>query len=144
MNLDHATGRIDGEITAGQFKNRTLSELSFDEILQFYTVCERQDPEALRLLQAFIEREFPEQWKKTGKQNASSTPPSDEAMSVSEAWETLGLSPGADQTAIIAAHKKLMGRLHPDKGGSNFLASRVNLAKDRLIAEIQQQNGSGS
>ena len=65
-------------------------------------------------------------------------------MSVSEAWETLGLSPGADQTAIIAAHKKLMGRLHPDKGGSNFLASRVNLAKDRLIAEIQQQNGSGS
>ena len=145
MNLDHATGRIDGDITAGQFKDKRLSELSFEEILQFYTICERQDPEALRLLQAFMEREFPDQWQNSTKRSSSAPPPdASESVSVSEAWEILGLPPGADKAAIITAHKKLMGRLHPDKGGSTFLASRVNQAKDRLISELDRQSGPKS
>lgn len=141
MSLDHATGRIDGEITAGKFKNQTLSQLSFDEILQFYQICEKQDREALRLLQAFLEREFPEQWQQaTGANQTGNEPPGQNgAMSVAEAWEILGLAPGADKATISATHKKLMGRLHPDKGGSNFLASRVNQAKDRLLEELQKK-----
>ena len=146
MTLDHSTGRIDGEITAGRFKNRTLSQLSFDEALQFYRVCEKQDRKALRLLQAFLEREFPEQWQQaTGTQHSGyEQTAGDSTMSVSEAWDILGLSPGADKATITATHKKLMGRLHPDKGGSNFLASRVNLAKERLLAEIDKQSGQQS
>ncbi|MEM7256203.1 MAG: hypothetical protein AAF404_02320, partial [Pseudomonadota bacterium] len=86
MSLDHATGRIDGEITAGQFKNRALSQLSFDEILQFYRICEKQDREALRLLQAFMEREFPEQWQQAtgGRQSADEPAANDGSMSVAE------------------------------------------------------------
>jgi DnaJ-class molecular chaperone len=63
-------------------------------------------------------------------------------MSVAEAWETLGIPPGSDKRAIITAHKKLMSKLHPDKGGSNFLASRVNQAKDRLMDELKKQGGA--
>ena len=63
-------------------------------------------------------------------------------MSVSEAWEILGLAPGSDKASVLTAHKKLMGRLHPDKGGSNFLASRVNQAKDCLVAQFDRNGGS--
>ena len=146
MSLDHASGRIDGEITAGQFMGRQLSALTYDEILQFYSVCERQDREALRLLQAFIEREYPEQWQSQWQGQRESAgneaPAGDGSMSVAEAWETLGIPPGSDKRAIITAHKKLMSKLHPDKGGSNFLASRVNQAKDRLMDELKKQGGA--
>ena len=145
MNLDHATGRIDGDITSGQFKDRTLSDLSFEEISQFYRICEQQDTEALRLLQAFIQREFPERWEQSQwRDDPQTDPASSSSMSVDEAWDILGLLPGSDKDAIVKAHRKLMGRLHPDKGGSTFLASRVNQAKDRLLAELKEKTGSAS
>ncbi len=145
MSLDHTTGRIDGDITAGQFKGRALSDLTFEEISQFYRVCEQQDTEALRLLQAFIQREFPEKWEQSQwRDDPQSEPASSGGISVDEAWETLGLPPGSDRESIIKAHRKLMGRLHPDKGGSTFLASRVNQAKDKLLAELIDKQGTPS
>ncbi len=143
MSLDHTTGRIDGDITAGQFKGRALSDLTFEEISQFYKICEQQDTEALRLLQAFIQREFPDKWQQSQwRDDPQPEPPSSGGISLDEAWETLGLAPGASRDAIIKAHRKLMGRLHPDKGGSTFLASRVNQAKDRLIAELDREGSA--
>ncbi len=145
MSLDHTTGRIDGDITSGQFKGRTLSDLSFEEISQFYRICEQQDTEALRLLQAFIQREFPERWENSQwRDDPQAEPATSGGISVNEAWETLGLVPGSDKDAIIQAHRKLMGRLHPDKGGSTFLASRVNQAKDRLLAELKEKAGTST
>lgn len=60
---------------------------------------------------------------------ANRSPPMDR----SEAYRVLGLEPGASDEAIIAAHKRLMQRLHPDRGGSDLLASRVNAARKRLL-----------
>lgn len=56
-------------------------------------------------------------------------------MTQEEARRILDLEPGADREAIIAAHRRLMQRLHPDRGGSSYLAVRINQAKDCLLEE---------
>lgn len=137
MTLNHRTGRIDGDIIAGQFNGRTLSSLSFDEIRQLHSICQQQDIEAVRLIEAFIEREFPDKWQeKQWSRSSESSANNSAAITIEEAWETLGLTPGSSREDVIHAHRKLMSRLHPDKGGSTFLATRVNQAKDRILAEL--------
>ena len=54
-------------------------------------------------------------------------------MSQDEAWEVLGLKPGASREDITLAHRKLIAKLHPDKGGSDYLAAQINLAKKVLL-----------
>lgn len=144
MTLEHQTGRIDGEIFAGQYKGRLLSSLTTDEIKSYYQTCKQQDPQALRLIEAFVQREFPELWQSgewTGsqQQDNSSPPQNDGDMSVDEARNILGIAAGASKQEISYAHRKLMAKLHPDKGGSTYLATRVNQAKDLLIAQLKQE-----
>jgi hypothetical protein len=55
------------------------------------------------------------------------------AMSRAEAYEVLGLKPGASAEEVHAAHRRLMRMAHPDTGGSDWLASRINQARDVLL-----------
>jgi len=57
MTLDHASGKMDGDIISGEFSGKRLSELSTDELKRFYTDCTTSDPEAIRVLQAYVARE---------------------------------------------------------------------------------------
>ena len=54
-------------------------------------------------------------------------------MSFEEAYAILGLSSGADAEAIKEAHRRLMVKLHPDHGGSDYLATKINRARDVLL-----------
>ena len=54
-------------------------------------------------------------------------------MSRAEAYEILGLRPGATEAEIKDAHHRLMRAAHPDAGGSDWLASRINQARDVLL-----------
>ncbi len=135
MTLDHDSGEIDGEILDGEFTGRTLSSLKREELQQFYTDCQQHDPEALRLLNAYIQRERAGEWEPSGTGSEQTTGASSE-MHTADAWEILGLPVGASRKEIIATHKRLMGKLHPDKGGSNYLASQINRAKDLLLEEV--------
>ena len=107
-----------------------------------YLTSVSQDPQALRLVEAFVLREYPDQiqsgeWKESQHHKGESGHNnSDTSMSIAEAREILGVGDNASKQEITYAHRKLMARLHPDKGGSTFLATRVNLAKDTLLASI--------
>ncbi len=138
MTLDHQTGQIDGSITSGSFAGRTLSSLNLTELEHFYEFCIKKDPEAVRLLDAYIQKVHPEaaqHWAGAGQQ---STPAEEAGISLDDAWNILGLSPGASKAEITRAHRTLMTKLHPDKGGNDYLATRVNQAKDRLLAELNK------
>jgi len=56
------------------------------------------------------------------------------AMTADEAAAALGVSIDADEDAIKAAHKKLIAQIHPDKGGTNYLAAKINEARDFLLS----------
>ena len=72
----------------------------------------------------------------SGNAGSAGTPPprrQSSAMSRAEAYEVLGLKSGANAEEIHSAHRRLMRMAHPDTGGSDWLASRINQARDVLL-----------
>jgi hypothetical protein len=134
MTLNHDSGDIDGEVLAGRFKGSKLDQLGFEALLQLLRECQ-DDEESVALLQTYLEREYAGRWQQQpgaqGQQQRSGTA---EQMSRAEALQILGLSSDAGETEIIEAHRRLMQKLHPDRGGSAYLAAKINLAKDTLLA----------
>ncbi len=137
MSLDHDTGEMDGEVLVGRFEGRHLRELSEQELLELYQECQAQDKESTALLQAYLERTYGEDWfAQSGasrEQYSHSNASESSKLSRAEAYEILGLSPQASRDEIIEAHRRLIQKLHPDHGGSTYLAARVNQAKDLLL-----------
>jgi hypothetical protein len=137
MALDHDTGEMSGEVLAGQFKGAQLRDLDFDQLLQLMNECQAQDADSVALLEAYLDRMHADEWreqKAESKERSTPPPHSESGMTRDEALEILGLAPGASEEDIIAAHRRLMQRLHPDRGGSDWLAAKLNQAKDLLLA----------
>lgn len=132
MTLDHDTGRMDGIVCTGALSGRALSSLTVEELRQLWSVCQG-NADDLRLLHAYLQRERADEWQPAGPGGtADPPPPSSSDISDDEALAILGLKPGASDEEIVTAHRRLIAKMHPDKGGSDYLASRINLAKDRL------------
>ena len=135
MTLNHDSGDINGEVLAGQFMGRTLDQLKLDDLLQLLRDCQ-DDDESVALLQAYLDREHADTWQQQagaqGQQRAASAPGE---MSREEALQILGLSSNASEAEIIETHRHLMQKLHPDRGGTSYLAATVNLAKDTLLGK---------
>lgn len=125
MNVE--TGRMDGEVLDGPLRGEKLSALSTEQLKMLWEACQA-DPESARLLHAYLQRE-----RGDTQHRAPNNARSGDISSREEAFSILGLEPGADRDAIVLAHRRLMSRLHPDKGGSDYLASRINQAKDYLL-----------
>src|ERR1700719_565790 len=136
MNLDHDTGTMEGTILRGRFAEMRLDERGAADLLALLRECRAEDEEGARLLEAYLDRVQP-QWREElageragGGAGARSTSGD---MSVDEAYAILGLSAGADAEAIKEAHRRLMVKLHPDHGGSDYLATKINRARDVLL-----------
>ena len=138
MTLDHDTGSMEGTILRGRFAGMRLDELGPADLLALLRECRAEDEEGARLLEAYLDRVHPE-WREElageragGGSGAGARSPSGD-MSVEEAYAILGLSAGADAEAIKEAHRRLMVKLHPDHGGSDYLATKINRARDVLL-----------
>lgn len=130
MSLDHASGTMDGTVLRGACRGRRLGQLSLAELQALADEC-RGDADTTALLETYLDRRHPG-WRDDGA--ARQAPPaSSAAMSQEEAWRILGLDPGAGESAIRDAHRRLMKKLHPDQGGSDYLAAKINQAKDLLL-----------
>lgn len=134
MRLDRQTGRMSGAATAGPFAGRALEQMTREECLELYRYCDRDDPEGAALLETYLDRRFAG-WRdaQQGDGDARSRGRSGGGMTRDEAYEILGLPEGASRQDIVAAHRGLMKKFHPDSGGSTARAARINQAKDVLL-----------
>ena len=133
MTLDHDTGSMEGTNLRGRFAGMRLDELGPADLLALLRECRAEDEEGARLLEAYLDRVRPD-WRgeRAGAGGGAGRPASGD-MGVEEAYAILGLSPGADAEAIKEAHRSLMVKLHPDHGGSDYLATKINRARDVLL-----------
>jgi hypothetical protein len=135
MSLDHDSGNLQGQIVAGDHAGRSLDEFDLRELVAIGSAF---DAESLALLESYLDRRFPAwrenaQGERTGRQGGHVGGAASGKMTEQEAYQILGLQPGASEDDISRSHRSLMKKLHPDQGGSTYLASRVNEAKDTLL-----------
>ncbi|HEU0157085.1 MAG TPA: DnaJ domain-containing protein [Stellaceae bacterium] len=139
MTLDHDTGSMTGTVLRGQFAGMRLEELAARDLLALLRECRAEDEEGARLLEAYLDRVRPG-WQDEmagasagGGSGRRGSGPSGGDMTVDEAYAILGLSPGAGAEEIREAHHRLMIKLHPDHGGTDYLATQINRARDVLL-----------
>jgi len=138
VTLNHETGEVDGEVIEGPCAGRALSTLSLQELVDLLKQCWIEDQQSTQVLEAYLDRVHPD-WRTTANADFSSddTKAGERAgaggMTREDAYDILGLQPGASEGEIKAAYHRIISALHPDKGGSNFLAAKVNEAKDLLL-----------
>lgn len=138
MQLDHATGRMDGDVLQGRYAGRRLSSLSFEDLILLLRDCRDHDNQAAALLEAYLDRSIGEDWRERATQGdagEAASPAANGAMTREQAWDVLGLRPGASDDEIRTAHRRLMKKFHPDQGGSTYLAAQINRAKDLLLGD---------
>ena len=136
MTLDHDTGAMEGFVLAGAFAGQQLAALDEARLRDLLAECYASDPDGVRLLEAYLDRRFPH-WR--GGPHNEEQPRSDGhlaagAMTPDEAYRILGLRPGATPGEVRQAQRTPMKKLHPDQGGSTYLAARVNPAKEILLS----------
>lgn len=129
VTINFSSGSIDGEIISGDFSGKKLAELSEAELKQLLEQYKTSDKESYILLQAYLIRSG----SSSGQSYQQYNPSNISELSTNEAYEILGLPNTATKDEIVKAHKRLMQRMHPDRGGSDYLAAKINAAKDLLI-----------
>ena len=135
MSLDHDTGHMTGTVLRGRFAGLRLEELGRADLLALLRECRAEDEESARLVEAYLDRAHPD-WQEDvagARTGSAASPPSSGDVTVAEAYAILGLAAGATADQIREAHRRLMKQLHPDHGGTDYLATKINRARDVLL-----------
>ena len=135
MVLDHDTGNIAGTVISGQYKGRALDDMDISELADLLTTCRGKDRQSASVLETYLDRMRLDEWGEYADEHEEQrTSTGQDEMTREEALQILGLSEGATREEIIDAHRVLMQKNHPDRGGSTFLAAQINRAKDLLLS----------
>jgi hypothetical protein len=131
MELDHDTGSMRGRVLVGRHQGAQLNELDIDTLIAMFSEI---DEESRALLVAYLDRRDPS-WSEHAQADAAAgrRATASGKMSEQEAYQILGVETGASADDISRAHRTLMKKLHPDQGGSTYLAARINEAKETLL-----------
>ena len=136
MSLDHDTGSMAGTVLQGRFAGMRLDELGRAELLALLRECRAADEEGARLVEAYLDRTDPE-WRDDlhGAARRGRTPPLARRVRCHGRGSVCDtrVHAGADDEAIKAAHHRLMKQLHPDHGGTDYFAAKINRARDVLL-----------
>ncbi len=136
MFLDHDSGAMTGEVTAGTYAGRRLDQMSLVELLELLKTCRDEDQQSAQVLEAYLNRDHGNWRDEAAKMGGQGTEAFGEGpMGRDEAYRILGLDPGAGAEEIKEAYHRLMAGLHPDHGGSTYLATKINQAKDVLLGD---------
>ncbi|HBA42322.1 MAG TPA: molecular chaperone DnaJ [Alphaproteobacteria bacterium] len=148
MRLDHQSGDITGEVLRGEQAGKKLDMLDLAQSVALYHEVSEVDPQSVAVLETWLDSRFGDDWRDAARkgegadksdqanrgQSGRRARSSGGAMTRAEALELLGLSEGVGREEIRAAHRRLMQKFHPDHGGSDYLASRINQAKEVLLS----------
>jgi len=133
MRFDLMRRTAEGTVLSGQHEGKTLSELTQEQVIGLYQQWCQSDPDAAKLTQLWLDMRVGKDWRTQTQQEPPS--PTQSPMEEKEARQVLGVEEDADEEAIRKAYKRLMQLNHPDKGGSSYLASKINQAKDTLLKD---------
>lgn len=133
MHLDHDSGTMGGRVRRGRLRGADLKDLSWSELIALWHECRAEDEDGTRLLEAYLDRLAPD-WRASSQDDRMGPAAAGDGMSEAEAYAILGLKEGAGDKEILEAHRRLMQKLHPDHGGSTWLAAKLNRAREVLLA----------
>jgi hypothetical protein len=136
MELEHGSGDMDGKILKGDFEGQKLSNLTREQLLQLRNEIQA-DSDSLQILDAYLDR-LHEDWRDTGQQYEQGSPTEETTPTRELSMEILGLSEPINRKDVISAHRKLMQKLHPDRGGTDYLAKKINAARDCLLEILDE------
>lgn len=140
LSLDHDTGGMTGDVVAGAYRGRRIEEMSADELIELMSACMGEDEQSAQVLEAYLDRVHSD-WRKFASASAGAgagggrRASASASMSREEAHQVLGLEDGAGAEQIKEAYHRLMAGTHPDRGGSTYLAAKINQAKDLLLGD---------
>ncbi|NEV60715.1 sulfate transporter CysZ [Thiorhodococcus minor] len=143
LTIDHLSGRINGEILAGPSRGRSLEEVATEELLDLLGTFYQTDADSAEALEVYLSQARGHVFHRPPPNQRPETraAPEPRAMDGSEACAILGIGPDEDEEAVRAAHRRLIQRLHPDRGGSDYLAAKVNEAKSVLTGAGSRRSG---
>jgi hypothetical protein len=140
VELDHDSGHMEGKCLAGRFAGRPLSALSDREALELLAELHQEGAPEAAVMEAYLDWRLPdwrEQRSSGGERGQSRRGQGGVVrMSAEEAYAVLGIGPNANEDDIKQAHRRLMMKMHPDQGGSTYLAARINEAKEVLLGRL--------
>ena len=138
VTIDRTTGTIDGSVRQGDFAGQRLSQLDLSQLEALLQACQ-DDPQSVALLRTYLSRTHAG-WSGGGPgRSTESDDFEDSAMSAEIAAQILGVSPKAPESEIRSAHRALAQKLHPDRGGNDYLTRKINQARDILLKKSRMR-----
>jgi hypothetical protein len=129
MTLDHDSHQLNGTVIAGPLAGSDLDALSLQQLQGLLEYCYQQDSQSAELLLNYLQHRFGDSWQSTAASG-------DSQLSLEAAYAVLGLQKGANKDEVVKAHRSMMQKMHPDRGGSDYLAAQINEAKAVIFTQL--------